>query len=65
MSDLLGKELLMRLTICFLVISISNFGCFPFWRLLLITPAPVHCLPFTFQQNQIETCLQRCEKIII
>ena len=65
MSDLLWKELLIRLTICFFVISISNFCCFPCWCLLLIKPAPVHCLPFTFQQNQFESCLQRCEKIII
>ena len=34
-----------------LVMSICNFGCFPFWYLLLITPTPGHCLPFTFQQN--------------
>ena len=47
----LGKELLIRLTLCFLVMSICNFGHFPFWYLLLITPAPGHCLPFTFQQN--------------
>ena len=64
------KELPTRLTICFLVMSICNFCCFQFWSLRLITQAPAHWLPFTFQQNEfidnkIATCLQRCENIII
>ena len=39
--------------------SICNFGCFPFLvlktglQLVVIAPAPEHCLPFTFCLNVI------------
>ena len=46
------KELLILLNVCSLcILSICNFGCFPFWFLwqdcISDTLVPDHCLPFT------------------
>ena len=46
-----GKELFIRLIVCFLcILSLSNFSYFFLVRVLdLIVPSSGHCLPITFR----------------
>ena len=41
-----GKELLIRLTVCWRVMSICNSGCWFRGREVPIAPVPGGCLPF-------------------